>query len=233
MNENKSVIEIDIPTFSEWISIAKIQLAPDSPRTLEQLYDDIFYKQEVSIITEDGEVKRYGRVATIDVYYKVGEVKYKLHEKRFKLKPGRTLSEFLAGNIDAATSSAARPTKNSISERMKLNGEDPKDATIRALHEELFSSVESSYDLEILTATILEHLHIGEPVKVKRSGDAKGNSYQGIPSILDEYPSEITFTPEMQVPIQIVNGIPQRLYEYDNLKGYINLFEWKVVNMSV
>lgn len=228
-----STSETELPGFETWKSSLSFTLAPDSPRGLTQLYNDI-KRNEVALITlESGETARYGKVAAVDVFYRAADGKvYKVEEQRYKLNPGRTLDEFLAGDETAAIASSARPALSSLSERINLDGESPEDATIRALKEEIFHEALAGREEEFpdMDKTLKEHVQLGQPKRAIRAKDAIGNSYQGLTSILDEYPSVITFTPDTHVPITTVNDVPQALYEYEHEKGYVNLFVWKEHN---
>ncbi|HEX7042257.1 MAG TPA: hypothetical protein VF189_03315, partial [Patescibacteria group bacterium] len=89
---DKELPPLTSTTFREFRIYARrvgIQL-DQGPRSLEQLYEDIYHTGELSIIVENGERKRYGRVAVIDIFYrgKNGKV-YTIQEDRFKLLPGR------------------------------------------------------------------------------------------------------------------------------------------------
>jgi hypothetical protein len=220
-----------VPTFDAWKSSLRIELHPDSPRSLQQLYRDIFVSQEVSLVEDAGRVTRFGKVACIDVYFSAEDVRYKLQEERNKLRPGKSFQDVLSGDPDALEPSAPRPAWNSLSERMKLDGETPVDAAVRALHEELFTSgnVVVSDTVPQLGATLRSHLKpaVEFTKRVERAADAPGNSYRGIPSVLVQYNFEITFVAGMQVPIKVIDGVPQPLYEHVTGKPYVNIFRWQ------
>jgi len=224
------------PTFDEWIRDTGISLPDESPYNIESFYRAVVEENELRLIRENGELKRYGKVATVDVFYQTEDGKrYKLREVRYRLNQGRNhkevLAELLKGDVRGVTPSPKRRAPNSISERIKLNGEVPEDATIRALHEELFNGVLEDLDASAysdLDNVLRENLKFGTPKRTEKAANESNNSYQGVASIYDNYPSTITFTPDMHVPIQIVNGIPQTLFEFAEGK-YLNLYIWEEV----
>jgi hypothetical protein len=166
----------------------------------------------------------------IDVFYEAQNgKKYKLHEKRYKLQEGKTLDDFLVGDATAAIPSPARPSRYSLSERMKLVGETALEASVRAIKDEPFGAI----DLEGFPnwrETTLENMVLSEPAVRNRLPQDPGNSYKGLASRLEEVCANVTFKHGMQVPIAVDNlGRPQRLYEYVADKGYVNLFEWEEI----
>lgn len=221
------------PTFEEWLAgeAAEIVLDVNSPRNLRQLYEDIYLLGEASIARgPSGEVVRHGKAVMIDVIYQdQNGKKYKLHEKRHKLQDGKTLEDFLMGDRDAGIPSPARPSRYSLSERMKLDGETAQEASIRAIEEELFASA----DLNAYPnwkQIVLDNLELSEPTVRYRLPKDLGNSYRGLASSLEEVHGQITFRADMEIPIaRDESGKPQRLYEFVAEKGYVNLFEWNEI----
>lgn len=201
---------------------------------MAQLYHDIFDLNEVDIRKMHGETVRYGRVASLDIFYKSNNGKtYKLREERYKLKPGKTPDDALKGNdMTALEASPWRHAPNSLSERAKITGEDLGDTAIRALHEELFDSAikDSQKQFPNLNAMLKDHLVLKETRELRREAGDPSNSYRGISSIYDEHIYSIEFTPDMDVPISVdSDGVPQRLYESLPEEGYLNFFVWDEV----
>ena len=227
VNREISLRQSAIPSFSEWCSNLTFQLDPSSPRSLQQLYEDIFVLGEVQLIEESGVIKRYGKGVYIDVFYDSDRALYKLREERFKLLPGRSFEDFLVQPTLVATRSHQRPQPHSLGERVQLELEQPQIAAIRALKEELFGLVgrDEFSILEHTLTSALEQISVN-PTRIERAADFFGNSYRGIPSILDMYIFKITFRAEMLVPIRITDSKPQPLYEYIADKGYVNVFTW-------
>lgn len=217
------------PGFAQWCDSLKFSLDPGSPRDISQLYRDIFELNEVCLLEINGVTCRYGQGAYVDVYFEHQNKRFKLREERYTLNPGRTIEEFLSGDTSVVSSSHNRPQPHSIGERIKLIAEEPREAAMRALVEELFSSQASNPDvqakiMDVLSANLLPLTT--EPERLVREPDFFGNSYQGLPSILDLHLFEITFNDSMQLPIEIKSGEPQLLYEYIPEEGYLNIFRW-------
>jgi len=223
------------PTFREWRQSVRIEVAPDSPRTIEQLYEDIFILEELALVNEQGIVSRFGKVACINVFYEIDGVRFRLKEERNRLNPGRTFEEFVGGAEDAVSPSPWRPAQFSLSERMKITGEDPVDAALRALHEELFDTALQSAapgafaDIDETLRNCLHPLREG-PARSCKEPYETGNSYQGIPFICEEHQFEITFGAGRNVPIEVKDGRPQPLYEYIPEEGFVNVYRWEKVH---
>ncbi|NTU46967.1 hypothetical protein HGA88_05060 [Candidatus Roizmanbacteria bacterium] len=220
-------LEQQPPSYEEWSRLYPLQLAPDSPRNLKQLYEDIYKLQELRLIAVYGVLKLWGKAVILDVYYE-GERKYKLHETRLTLLSGKTIEDYLNGDKTAVTPSAPRPTTHSLSERMRLEGEEPRQAMIRGIREELFTYGTKGCLPDSYLETVLENqlTHI-QHHHLERGPNAAGKSYAGIPSVHDWYCASITFTPEMRLPIDEIDGVPQPLYEYIPERGYLNVFKWE------
>jgi hypothetical protein len=128
-----------------WAASLGIKLNADSPRNLTQLYHAVGRGEMHIAKDENGKPYRESRAAMVDVFYQsTSGKKYHLYEERYKLKEGRTIDEFLAGDQTAAVPSRFRTNIQSISETLYYahNGtptpEEPHEGAIRALWEELF-----------------------------------------------------------------------------------------------
>lgn len=91
-------------------------------KTLAHLLEEIDNRETVLVTGEQGELLRKVVVATADIFYVSPDgKKYRLKEDRQIFKDGRERK---------------RNLRQSLSEKMKL-GEDPKDAIVRGVREEL------------------------------------------------------------------------------------------------
>lgn len=240
-SQDELVGKAPAPSFEDWKKQFPISLRPDSPRSIRQLYEDIYKVGEVALIVENGQLKRFGRVAVMDVFYKDGRQTLKLGESRYKLKPGRTVQEFLEGDKTAVTNSPARPAENSVSERMAIAREEPKDAMVRALVEELFDSRLNGEDdprRKQIEQTLRRNIRLargGKAERKERGAFAFGSSYQGIPSVHEQFDATLTITPGIARELSMdfdKQGRPQPFYEYIPAKGYLNVYEWTPVEQT-
>jgi hypothetical protein len=187
---------------------------------------------DVTVARVGGELRRLCVVPTVNVFFEIAGKKFQIEETRTTVKNperiGDVLKEVKRGDMDGVEIELPRNNSHSISERAKLNGEKRKNATIRTVMEELFALKlseigEDKYpDIE---KTIGDLLHLEEPAIYKREADEAGNSFQGLPVTYFLWPASITFTPETDVPIDVVDGKPQPLYEMEEGR-YIHVYKW-------
>jgi hypothetical protein len=219
--------------YEAWKAAVGDSLGLQDPHKLPKLFAAI-QAGELSIQTRNGEKVRYGKIVSIDVFYQATDGRtYMLEEDRYSLKPQRTLEEGL-NDPDARIPSPSRPAPNSMSERLKIVGEEPIDGAIRGLHEEVFeTAIEASgREYPELDALLREQLVEQVSRELVTGSDEPGNSFKGLKSIYDETIYSITFTPDMDLPFTLdADGKPQRLYEYveEGEDRYLNFFEWHAV----
>ncbi len=229
-----------IPQFSDWVAGKRgIGDLLANRGQLPDLYAGVENK-DFTIIRVNGELRRYCRVPEADIFYQIGQKRYKVRETGYEIKPERlgdvegVLEEVESGNMNCVTFSRSRDNSNSISERSKLTGESREVATVRMVHEELFRTVLEKIGKDKfphIKELIRVNLDYGESYVSKKGPDEKGNSFKGLPVVYFMQPATITFTPEMHVPIRIVEGVPQNLYELEE-ERYINVFVWDEVDSS-
>lgn len=223
--------------YDAWKASVGDALGLQDPKRLPKLFAGI-EAGELSIQTRGGEKVRYGKLVSIDVFYQTDNgKKYMLKEDRYSLKPGKTLEEGL-DDPDARIPSPYRPAPNSISERLKVTGEEPIDGAIRGLHEEIFDSAIEASEREYphLDQLLRDQLVEKESRELVTGPDAPGNSFKGLTSVYDETIYGITFTPDMDLPFVLdAEGKPQRLHEYveEGEDRFLNLFEWKEITPQV
>lgn len=236
--------EINIkPSFEEWKATTGIQLAPDSAYSLYSLYDAVTIKKELKLSQENGEWIRYGQIAVIDIFYDAPNGKlYKLREKRNTLKPDwdhrEALKLLLAGDTSGVIPSRDRITPTSISERLKLDGESIEDATVRALHEEVLDDTKEEIIEELghdpftdLDDILKSALIFGTSTTETKEANSDYNSYKGVAAIYDTFPSRIVFTNDINVPIRLINNIPQTMHAFEEGK-YLNLYVWDEIDRN-
>ena len=202
------------------------------------LYEAIYDGNELRLIYENGELIRYGKVAVMDVIYedKAPDGKrYRAVEDRNIVKKGVNPEEALRRILEkndrsGVVPSPARPS-HGLSERIKLNGENIRLATVRGLKEELFDGILATMEpgaYPDLDQVLLDNLVFESAKRVVRDANAFGNSFPGITSVYDSYPSTIVFTSDMHVPIPTIDGVPQTLFALEEGK-YINLIHWEEI----